>query len=164
MMVGIPMFQLILFGYAINSDPKHLPTAVYSADNSVFSRTIVWAHAQQQLLRHHARAAERGGNPATARARPQCNSPWKFLWTFRANYCAANSRICCSKPMRPIPTAVGYAIARDEFADADGFESRPDRTAGKTARPVPRRSTSLSTSTTTPKTSRSITSCPDSWA
>ena len=42
MMVGIPMVQLILFGYAINSDPKHLPTAVYSADNSVFSRTIVW--------------------------------------------------------------------------------------------------------------------------
>jgi len=36
------MLQLILFGYAINSDPKHLPTAVYSADNSVFSRTIVW--------------------------------------------------------------------------------------------------------------------------
>jgi ABC-2 type transport system permease protein len=42
MMVGMPMLQLILFGYAINSDPKHLPTAVYSADNSVFSRTFVW--------------------------------------------------------------------------------------------------------------------------
>jgi ABC-2 type transport system permease protein len=41
MMVGIPLLQLIIFGYAINSDPKHLPTAVYSADNSVFSRTIV---------------------------------------------------------------------------------------------------------------------------
>jgi ABC-2 type transport system permease protein len=43
MMVGIPMIQLILFGYAINSNPKHLPTAVYAADNSPFSRTIVWA-------------------------------------------------------------------------------------------------------------------------
>lgn len=43
MMVGIPMIQLILFGYAINSNPKHLPTAVFSADNSQFSRTIVWA-------------------------------------------------------------------------------------------------------------------------
>jgi len=42
MMAGIPILQLILFGYAINSDPKHLPTAVYSADNSVFSRTLVW--------------------------------------------------------------------------------------------------------------------------
>jgi ABC-2 type transport system permease protein len=43
MMVGIPMLQLILFGYAINSDPKHLPTAVFSADHSVFSRTFIWA-------------------------------------------------------------------------------------------------------------------------
>jgi len=43
MMVGIPMVQLILFGYAINSNPKHLPTAVYAADNSPFSRTLVWA-------------------------------------------------------------------------------------------------------------------------
>jgi ABC-2 type transport system permease protein len=42
MMVGIPMVQLILFGYAINSNPKHLPTAVYAADNSVFSRTLIW--------------------------------------------------------------------------------------------------------------------------
>jgi ABC-2 type transport system permease protein len=42
MMIGIPLLQLIIFGYAINSDPKHLPTAVYSADNSIFSRTIVW--------------------------------------------------------------------------------------------------------------------------
>ena len=43
MMVGIPMIQLILFGFAINSNPKHLPTAVYAVDNSPFSRTIVWA-------------------------------------------------------------------------------------------------------------------------
>ena len=28
MMVGIPVLQLVLFGYAINTDPKHLPTAV----------------------------------------------------------------------------------------------------------------------------------------
>jgi len=43
MMVGIPLLQLILFGYAINMNPKHLPTAVFSADNSAFSRTLVWA-------------------------------------------------------------------------------------------------------------------------
>jgi len=43
MMVGIPLLQLTLFGYAINMNPKHLPTAVLAADNSVFSRTLVWA-------------------------------------------------------------------------------------------------------------------------
>ncbi len=42
MMIGVPILQLLLFGYAINSDPKHLPTAIYSQDNGVFARTIVW--------------------------------------------------------------------------------------------------------------------------
>lgn len=43
MMIGIPMMQLILFGFAINSDPKHLPTAILSADQSVFARSLVSA-------------------------------------------------------------------------------------------------------------------------
>lgn len=43
MMIGIPLIQLILFGYAINSDPRHLPTAVLSADNSQYSRSIIAA-------------------------------------------------------------------------------------------------------------------------
>jgi len=41
MLIGIPLIQLILFGYAINSDPRHLPAGVLSADNSRFSRSIV---------------------------------------------------------------------------------------------------------------------------
>ena len=43
MMVGIPLMQLVLFGYAINSDPKHLPTAVLLGENSNFSRTLITA-------------------------------------------------------------------------------------------------------------------------
>ncbi len=43
MMLGIPILQMVLFGYAINSDPKRLPTAVLSADHTVFSRTLVAA-------------------------------------------------------------------------------------------------------------------------
>ena len=41
MIVGIPVIQLVLFGFAINSDPKHLPTAVLVADHSEFSRSIL---------------------------------------------------------------------------------------------------------------------------
>ena len=41
MIVGIPVIQLVLFGFAINSDPKHLPTAVLIADHSEFSRSIL---------------------------------------------------------------------------------------------------------------------------
>ena len=41
MIVGIPVIQLTLFGYAINSDPKHLPTALLVAEQSEFSRSIL---------------------------------------------------------------------------------------------------------------------------
>jgi ABC-type multidrug transport system, permease component len=42
-MIFIPLFLLMLFGYAINNDPKHMPTAVLSQDNSPFARSIVAA-------------------------------------------------------------------------------------------------------------------------
>lgn len=43
MMIGIPLLQLVLFGYAINSDPKHLPTAVLLADHGPQGRTLLHA-------------------------------------------------------------------------------------------------------------------------
>src|SRR5919204_549652 len=43
MMIGIPMIQLVLFGFAINADPKHLPTAVLLADNGPQGRTLLYA-------------------------------------------------------------------------------------------------------------------------
>ena len=43
MIVGIPILQLVLFGYAINNDPKHLPTAVLIKDHTRFSRALVAA-------------------------------------------------------------------------------------------------------------------------
>jgi len=43
MMIGIPIVQMVVFGYAINSDPKLLPTAILSGDQGVFSRTITAA-------------------------------------------------------------------------------------------------------------------------
>lgn len=43
MMLGIPVIQLLLFGYAINSDPRHLPAAVLMADHGPQARTILQA-------------------------------------------------------------------------------------------------------------------------
>jgi ABC-2 type transport system permease protein len=43
MIIGIPILQLLLFGYAINSDPKHLPTVVLVQDQGQFSRSILSA-------------------------------------------------------------------------------------------------------------------------
>ena len=36
----IPVFQLMIFGYAINGDPRHLPVAIEYNDHSVFTRAI----------------------------------------------------------------------------------------------------------------------------
>lgn len=41
MMIGIPIMQLLLFGYAINSDPKNLPTLVEMNDASPVARAVL---------------------------------------------------------------------------------------------------------------------------
>ncbi len=45
MIIALPVMQLFLFGYAINTDPKHLPTGVLSADHSRYERSILAALA-----------------------------------------------------------------------------------------------------------------------
>jgi len=42
MIVGVPIIQMALFGYAINTDPKHLDTAVINADNTDITRSLLW--------------------------------------------------------------------------------------------------------------------------
>ncbi len=46
MMLGIPVMQLILFGYAINTDPKHLPTALHIEEQSPVVRRFTEALEQ----------------------------------------------------------------------------------------------------------------------
>ncbi len=61
MIVGIPIIQLLLFGYAINSDPKHLPTAVQIRDPSPYARSLVAALANSgyfDIVRHVRSEAE----------------------------------------------------------------------------------------------------------
>ena len=41
MMVGIPIAQLVLFGYAINTDPRHLPTLVEMGDSGPATRAVI---------------------------------------------------------------------------------------------------------------------------
>jgi ABC-2 type transport system permease protein len=50
MMVGIPLMQLLLFGFAINSDPRHLPTALRMADEGPFARSLVAALRQSDYF------------------------------------------------------------------------------------------------------------------
>jgi ABC-2 type transport system permease protein len=41
MVVALPVMQLLLFGYAINTDVRHVPTAVADGDRSAASRDLV---------------------------------------------------------------------------------------------------------------------------
>ena len=50
-MIVIPLIQLLLFGYAINTDPKNLPTAVLVQDDSAFARSFLAGHAGDRLFR-----------------------------------------------------------------------------------------------------------------
>lgn len=43
MAIGVPVLQLVLFGYAINTDPRGLPTALVAADTSPMARSITAA-------------------------------------------------------------------------------------------------------------------------
>jgi ABC-2 type transport system permease protein len=51
MMVGVPILQLILFGFAINGDVRKLPLAVYDGDHSTFSRGFIAALETSQYFR-----------------------------------------------------------------------------------------------------------------
>ena len=43
MMIGVPLVQLVLFGYAINSDPKQLPAVLVTASHDHYTRAMVSA-------------------------------------------------------------------------------------------------------------------------
>lgn len=43
MMFVMPIMQLLMFGYAINNDPKSLPAALFTADDTPVTRSIVAA-------------------------------------------------------------------------------------------------------------------------
>jgi ABC-2 type transport system permease protein len=72
MMVGVPILQLVLFGFAINTDPKRLPLAIIVADESEFSRSLVAGLENSSYFRvtHRARS-EAEGNRLLAEGKAQ---------------------------------------------------------------------------------------------
>ena len=59
-MIVIPLVQLMLFGYAINTNPKHLPAAVLVQDDSAFARSFLAALRATEYfdIRHVARSED----------------------------------------------------------------------------------------------------------
>jgi len=63
LLIGIPLMQLFLFGYAINMVPRHLPTVVSISDPGLFSDSIVAALANSSYFE----VVKATGSPAEAR-------------------------------------------------------------------------------------------------
>jgi ABC-2 type transport system permease protein len=110
MIVGIPIIQLTLFGYAINSDPKHMPTAVISGETSEFTRSVVAAMTNSQYFDVVAELPdEEAGRDALARGRAQ------FVLTIPAGF--TRSLLRGERPSLLLqadasdPTATGPALA-----------------------------------------------------
>jgi len=57
MIVGVPILQLVLFGFAINTDPKGLPSALVAADEGPFTRALVRGLENSQYFKFTHRVA-----------------------------------------------------------------------------------------------------------
>ncbi|MBS0372773.1 MAG: ABC transporter permease [Proteobacteria bacterium] len=103
MIVGIPIIQLMLFGFAINSDPKHLPTAVVMADPGPFSRAWVAAMRNSDYFTIVGSVDERQATALLDRSEVQ------FVVTFPPGF---NRDLVRGKP----PTLLVEADATDPMA------------------------------------------------
>jgi len=110
MIVGIPVVQLMLFGFAINGDPKHLPTAVLLADSSQQGRSLLAALKNSDYFRFVREIhSEAEGEAALARGEVQ------FVVTIPENF--SRTLLRGEKPTLLVeadatdPSATGNAIA-----------------------------------------------------
>ena len=147
MMVGIPILQLMLFGYAINTDPKHLPTAVRIADQSAFARSLVRGAAEHRLFPDRARRPRARPRPTGCSRPARCSScvtiPPDFCRDLmRGERPAAAGRGRCHRPGRRPATRCRalMAISRsalDHDLTGPARRARRQRAAVRAARPPP---------------------------
>lgn len=63
MIISLPIVQLFLFGFAINTNPKQLPAALINFDNGPFSRSLVHELENTQYFKfNHYPSSEKAAN------------------------------------------------------------------------------------------------------
>ena len=158
MMLGVPLIQLVLFGYAINNDPKSLPAALVATSNDHYTHAMVSALQMTDYYRFdyivqseaEAEALMASGSvtflvtiPADFDRRIESGDKPQILIEADATDPAASSGAIST-----LGTVAQTALLREQ-----GTQAEP---------PKPRRRSSMSwcTSATIPRRSRNTTSCP----
>ncbi|GFO81635.1 MAG: hypothetical protein A49_12620 [Methyloceanibacter sp.] len=100
-MLFIPILQLTLFGYAINTDPKHLPTAVLTRDDGPLTRAVLAAMKNSDYFAFTRQVRDPAELDAMLRSGAP-NSPWRSRRVSSAMCGAATVRRCWSSPTPPI--------------------------------------------------------------
>ncbi|MDE2579599.1 MAG: ABC transporter permease [Hyphomicrobiales bacterium] len=119
-MLFIPLVQLLLFGYAINTDPKNLPAQIIMQDDSAFARSFVSALAATGYFNFSgtARSEEEADHAILA-------NKAQFLIQIPANF--GRDLVRGQKPAILVvadatdPTATGGAVAAINGAAASAF-------------------------------------------
>ena len=92
MIIMIPLVQLMLFGYAINTNPRHLPTAVLLQEQSDLGALDPGRARKHQIFQGHQAAAHGSRSRSVARLREPCCSRSRFRPISSARCAAATSR------------------------------------------------------------------------
>ena len=133
MMIGVPIMQLVLFGYAINTDPKGLPTAIVA-----LRQRPAGAQPRARALQNtgyfritHRRASEaeaRGAARDAARCSSRVVIPPRLL---APRWCAASGRRSLVAVDATDPSAIGQRAGRAAAAADARAAARPERPAAR---------------------------------
>ena len=151
MIVGIPIIQLVLFGYAINTDPKHLPTARDRRRPQRVHAQLRRGDEEQRLLRASSTSCPTRRRPTRRSRAATCSSSSTIPGRLHAPAAArrapgAADRGRCHRPGGHRRRARGAA----QLA-ARGRAQGPHRPAGAAAPARRRRSRCACTGSTTPR-------------
>ena len=159
LMVGMPLVQLFLFGFAINTDPKHLPTALVMGDDSRVRRAR-WSSRCEPPSTSTSPSRSLRPRPSGRWPGATCSSCSRYRWTSPALMERRERPAVLLAADATDPTAVSSA-----FAAASGVgQGLLARDLPGAAAPASRRSSGVSTAATTPRASPPTTSCPGSSA
>ena len=141
MIIMIPLMQLLLFGYAINTTPRDLPTAVLLQESSDVGRSILKALENTRYFKVTRQVAHDEAEFDRLLASGRCCSRSRFRRTSSARCAAARSPRSWSRPTRPIRWRRARRSARSAQTRADRAGARPRparqrRAAVRGARPM----------------------------